>query len=116
MKDLLTVSKMDSPYRKRYCLICLYCLYLNCNLLELNIPESQVLIEFFQSFNLSQVVTKPTRSTDKSKSLLDVILVSNTNQVLESDVLISSISDHDLVYIKLRLKREKSTHFHLQIS
>ena len=35
-------------------------------------------------------------------------MVSNTNQVLESDVLISSISDHDLVYIKLRLKREKS--------
>ena len=81
---------------------------LNCNLLELNIPESQVLIEFFQSFNLSQVVTKPTRSTGKSESLLDVILVSNTNQVLESDVLISSISDHDLVYIKLPLKREKS--------
>ena len=54
---------------------------LNCNLLELNIPESQVLIEFCQSFNLSQVVTKPTHSTDKSESLLDVILVSNTNQV-----------------------------------
>ena len=53
-------------------------------------------------------MTKPTRSTGKSESLLDVILVSNTNQVLESDVLISSISDHDLVYIKLRLKREKS--------
>ena len=81
---------------------------LNCNLLELNIPESRVLIEFCQSFNLSQVVTKPTCSTGKSESLLDVILVSNTNQVLESDVLISSISDHDLVYIKLRLKREKS--------
>ena len=37
-----------------------------------------------------------------------MILVSNANQVLESDVLISSISDHDLVYMKLRLKREKS--------
>ena len=80
---------------------------LNCNLLDLNIPESQALIEFCQSFNLSQVVTKPTRLADKSESLLDVILVSNANQVLESDVLISSISDHDLVYLKLRLKREE---------
>lgn len=70
---------------------------LNCNLLDPNIPESQTLIEFCQSFNLSQVVTKPTRLTDKSESLLDVILVSNANQVLESDVLISSISDHDVV-------------------
>ena len=83
---------------------------LNCNLLDLNIPESQALIEFCQSFNLSQVVTKPTRLTDKSESesLLDVILVSNADQVLESDVSISFISDHDLVYLKLRLKREKS--------
>lgn len=81
---------------------------LNCNLLDLNIPESQALIEFSQSFNLSQVVTKPTRLADKSESLLDVILVSNANQVLESDVLISSISDRDLVYLKLRLKREKT--------
>lgn len=83
-------------------------LTLNCNLLDLNIPESQALIEFCQSFNLSQVATKPTRLAHKSESLLDVILVSNANQVLESDVLISSISDHDLVYLKLRLKREKS--------
>ena len=81
---------------------------LNCNLLDLNTPESQALIKFCQTFNLSQVVTKPTRLTDKSESLLDVILVSNANQVLESDVLISSISDHDLVYMKLRLKRQKS--------
>ena len=81
---------------------------LNCNSLDLIIPESQTLIEFCQIFNLSQVVTKPTRLTDNSESLLDVILVSNANQVLESDVLISSISDHDLVYMKLRLKREKS--------
>lgn len=35
-------------------------------------------------------------------------MASNASQILESGVLISLISDHDIVYIKLRLKREKS--------
>ena len=35
----------------------------------------------------------------------------SVRQVLESDVLISSISDHDLVYLKLCLKREESPPF-----
>ena len=43
---------------------------LNCNLLDLNTPESQALIKFCQTFNLSQVVTKPTRLTDNLLSTL----------------------------------------------
>ena len=85
---------------------------LNCNLLINENPASQALLNFCRSFNLSQLITKPTRITDSTKPLLDVIIVSNMRQVLKSKVLQSSISDHDLVYVVLRLKsaRQKPVH------
>ena len=69
--------------------------------------ESVALANFCRSFNLSQMVSSPTRVTDTTESLIDVIITSNTKQALEVGVKQCSISDHDLVYAVLRLKKER---------
>ena len=55
-----------------------------------------------------QLITVPTRVTETSKSILDVILASDTKQVQTSMIMESSISDHDLVYVILRLKKARA--------
>ena len=78
---------------------------LNCNVLRSQDPAAQALVNFCTSFNLSQVINQPTRITETSESLIDVILASNKNLVKETKVVPSSISDHDLIYAVLNLKR-----------
>ena len=81
---------------------------LNCRLESSDNPEAKALLNFCRSYNLSQLITRPTRVTETTSSILDVILASDTKQVLNVMVLESSISDHDLVYITLKLKKERS--------
>ena len=57
---------------------------LNCNMLNANDPLCQTLTTFCLAFNLSQLVHQPTRVTETSKSLLDILLVSNKNLVIET--------------------------------
>ena len=67
--------------------------------------DARALVDFYRSYNLSQLSDTPTRITESSKSLLDVILASHVNQVLKAKVIESSISDHDLVCALLCLKK-----------
>ena len=48
-------------------------------------------------YNLSQLVKKPTRITPTSKTLIDIILTTNSNMCVNTDVLHLSLSDHSLV-------------------
>ena len=79
---------------------------LNCNVLSEN-SESKALASFMSDVNLSQVITTPTRTTDASSSLIDVILVSNPNIISENGVLNTPISDHLPVFETLKLKLPK---------
>ena len=85
---------------------------LNCNLLSTECRESTSLTSFYESFNLSQLIAAPTRVTESSRSLLDVILFSQTKQVVKAGVMDSTISDHDMVFVVLHLKvsRPKTTY------
>ena len=76
--------------------------HMNCNLLQPDLADTQALTNFCHAYNLTQIVTEPTRIT-----LKDVILVSNVKQIIETKVLSSSISDHDLVYGTLRMKKQR---------
>ena len=82
---------------------------LNCNLLNSEGQDSRALINFCHSYNLSQLIKTPTRVTESSKSLLDVILTSDEKRVQKARgfVMQSSISDNDLVYVTLRLKKAR---------
>lgn len=86
----------------------------NCNLLGLQDPPAQAFVSFCSCFNLSQVISLPTRITESTESLIDVVLVSNVSLVKEAKVSPSSISDHDLILVVLNMKksRPKLTYIH----
>ena len=71
-------------------------------------------VSFYKLFNLSQLIATSTRVTELSRSLLDVILASQTKQVVKAGVMDSSISDHDMVFAVLYLKvsRPKNTYIY----
>ena len=81
---------------------------LNCNMLDANDPACQSLTKFCSSFNFSQLIKQPTRVTENSKTLIDVFLTSTPNLVAETKVIPVSISDHDLVFASLKLKKERT--------
>lgn len=66
--------------------------------------EARALLEFCTTFNLTQLITLPTRVTENNQSLIVVIMTSNKELVTSSRVLTSSISDHNLIYLLLNLK------------
>ena len=61
-------------------------------------PLRPRLDEFAFSFNLTQIISKPTRVTETSNSTIDLILVNNTHKIVQCDVLDSSISDHNVIF------------------
>ena len=65
---------------------------LNCRLEDSNNPEAKALINFCRSYNLSILITTPTRVTETSKSILDVILASDTKQIQKATVMENSIT------------------------
>ena len=80
---------------------------LNCNVLDAGDQGGRTFSNFCTAYNLTQVINEPTRITQSSKFLIDIILVSNKNVVEESKVLPVSISDHDLVYVTLNVKKTR---------
>ena len=79
--------------------------YVDGNLHNTNNP----LADFCDCYCLSNTITEPTRVTNTSETLIDVILVNRTERWTKSGMLKLGISDHDLVYIvrKLRLPKSK---------
>ena len=80
---------------------------LNCDLLKRG-RESSTFVDLCAIMNLTQVITEPTRITDRSATLVDVILVSDQALVTESGVIDTGISDHSLVYCILNCKIPKA--------
>ena len=78
----------------------------NCDLLFKN-PRGDALWSFRASVNAHQLIDRPTRVTMTSRSLLDVVMVSNKDIVKTSSVLDLTISDHYLVYVVLDMKVPK---------
>ena len=79
---------------------------LNCNLLRDNV-ESRALNDFCSTFNLSQLINKPTRVTESGESLIDVVMTTNEKLIASNEVLMSTICDHNLVHISLKLKKPR---------
>ena len=65
---------------------------LNCNLLKPEAPDCKVLGSFCSSYNLTQLTEEPTRVTEQTSSLLNIIFVSHIKQVRESLVMHSPVS------------------------
>ena len=75
---------------------------LNCNLQLLDQTnldnDAKHLLRILEIYQLTQLITKPTRITQRSKSLLDVCITSCPEKIIHSDVFHVGLSDHSLVY------------------
>ena len=79
---------------------------LNCHLLSEN-PRGDALRSFCATVNVMQLIDKPTRVTETSRSLVDIIMVSDPALAKVSGVLEVTISDHFLVFVDINLKSPK---------
>ena len=80
---------------------------MNCNMLTDNIL-SQKVTQMCDSLQLQQLVSKPTRITPHSETLIDLFFVSQTLGSLSCGVQSIGISDHSLIYVCLKAKKVKS--------
>ena len=74
---------------------------LNCNMLTTN-PLSTKVNSICESLQLTQNISKPTRVTPHSQTLIDLIFTSKINGTMQSGVQTVSLSDHSLIYIVLK--------------
>lgn len=52
-----------------------------------------------QSFNFRNIIKAPTRTSEHSNTLIDLILTNNTPKVSSSDVINYCIADHKFIYV-----------------
>lgn len=72
---------------------------LNCDLLcTRNYRATSLLKSFSEVYQLEQLINEPTRCTQNTKTLIDVIYTNRPNRVVASGVLHLGISDHSLIY------------------
>ena len=66
---------------------------LNCNLLDqTNLDnDAKHLLRILEIYQLTQLLTKPTRITQRSKSLLDVCITSCPEKIIHSDQYFMSV-------------------------
>ena len=81
----------------------------NINLLEPESCASKFLFNnIIDPFEFKQLVTEPTRVTETSSTVLDLILVSNPNSVkMVGTADFPGISDHSMVYMACSIKKPK---------
>lgn len=78
----------------------------NINLLQMQRPAAKQFCDMLEGFGGRQLIDAPTRLTLTSCSLLDVIVTLDADMVGDSGVQSCDLSDHDLTYCILDLKRE----------
>jgi hypothetical protein len=62
--------------------------------------NSKRLDDLLDIYQLQQHIDKPTRTTDSTKTLIDIIIIkSDDTKTSDSGMIALGISDHDLVYI-----------------
>ena len=61
-----------------------------------------------ESFDLKNIIKRPTRVTDTTKTIIDLIFVSDTSQLQSSGVLDYKIADHEFVYAILKLRKKNT--------
>ena len=75
----------------------------NCNFLSKNNKMEQII----NNTKLNQLVNKPTRTTSLSATLLDLIVTNSPALVLDHDIIVCPIADHDLLTLTIDIAKPK---------
>ena len=85
----------------------------NIDLLKYNSDvSSQDLIETLEKYGFAQTVSKPTRITDHSATLIDHVYTNKIHNILSSNVLTIDVSDHLATITKAKLNYSHPTNEH----
>lgn len=95
MNCLLTVDEI-------YC-----CGDFNIDILKTNHSSVTRLQSLLDEFEATQIIDEPTRVTETSASLLDIIITTENVNILGSGVLVCHLSDHDSVFCDIRAGNSK---------
>jgi hypothetical protein len=77
----------------------------NINLFNFNSPSTENLNSIMEIFNLKQLINEPTRVTDNTASLIDLIFYNGEN-IADSGTRDVKVSDHLLIYVNLNLANQ----------
>lgn len=78
---------------------------LNANMMsnsKLPKKDKQLLLNFSRAFDFTQLIKEPTRISDTSRTLIDLIFVNNEHRIVKSGVVPFPLSDHYLVFCILK--------------
>ena len=64
--------------------------------------DKEELLSFSRAFDLIQLIKEPTRISDTSRTLIDLIFVNNEHRIVKSGVIPFPLSDHLLVFCILK--------------
>ena len=67
----------------------------NCNFLDNSDNNTKHLKRILITYNLTQLIKEPTRTTSDTKTLIDHIIVNRTDMLSDSGVILCGISNHD---------------------
>ena len=62
-------------------------------------------VNLCRSASLTQLIQSPTRVTSSSATIIDLILVTDQERIVNSGVAKSSISDHDIIFLTRKIKK-----------
>ena len=78
----------------------------NINLVNCNSNNtSQEFLEMFLSYSFLPLITKPTRVTNNSATIIDNIFSNITRQTPKAGIILSDISDHFPIFVKLSMNK-----------
>ena len=81
---------------------------LNCDYMHGKNSNLHSKLDFLMNtYSFTQVIDTPTRVTDRSKSVIDVVFTTHSELIIEHGCIHTSISDHYLIYVIRRLQSPK---------
>ena len=85
------------------------------NAIGKEIPQhTRSYLEFCFKHSLEHIITRPTRVTDQTATVVDRILTNSRDKISQSDVIDLRLTDHDLIYCIRKTSLPKS-HKHNEI-
>ena len=79
----------------------------HCDVLDFANNDTKHLINTLTKYNLIQLIKSPTRTTATTKTIIDHIITNRPESVSENGVLVSGISDHDVVFLTKHMRLPK---------
>ena len=89
---------------------------LNCNMLKSPQDSNTKKLMFMSTvYKLEQLIKKPTRVSNTSATLIDLIFTNQHNKISSSEVVDLGVSDHSLIYVVRKLPMPKFRQTRLKV-